>query len=96
MGYSALQIPDLIRLVSRHFTKYIGKKRSFIHNVVPYTTKIQITEVFSANMNHFSTPSNPNSEVLQRIKSELENISRRIDSLEKFTLKMNDRLEDIV
>ena len=95
LGYSALQIPDLIQLVSRNFKKYLAKSRSIKHNVVPYTTKIHVKEDLPEIINQIST-TNPNFDVLCMIHEKLEHISQRIDTLEKFTLKMNQKLEEIV
>ena len=94
LGYSALQIPELIQLISRHLKKYLAKRRSVIKNLVPNTTQIQIKEALPTNISQLSITTNPNSDVLRKIQLELEHMSQRFDTLETFTHKMNEKLEE--
>jgi hypothetical protein len=93
LGYSALQIPDFIRFVSQQFKKYLRKRRFFVHNDVQNALKIDVKEALSDNINKLSTTTNPNSDVLQIIQIKLENMSQKVDVLEKFALKMNGNPE---
>ena len=64
-----------------------------MHDVVSHTTQLQVKEALSTNINQLSITTNPNTDILRMIQSELEHISQRIDTLETFMLKMNGKLE---
>ena len=57
LGYSALQLPDFIVLVSQHFRKYLTKRRSVMANVVTITTQLQVKEELPTAVNQLSITS---------------------------------------
>ena len=83
-------------MVSRHFNKYLAKRKSVIHDVVAHTTHLLVKEALPKNFNQLLIATNPNSDVLHMIQSERVHLSQRIDTLEKITLKMNEKLEKII
>ena len=56
LGYSILQIPHLISLISRQLKKYLAKRQSDVDND---TTKIHVEEAISENVNYGSTTTTP-------------------------------------
>ena len=87
LGYSALQILDLMQFVSREFKKYHDKRRSTIHDAAQHTSEIHVKTVIRHNINQCLTKGNPNSDVLCIILTELELISEKVDALEKIISK---------
>ena len=91
LGYSILQIPDFIQLISPQFKKYLAKRKTDVYIGVKHATNVHVQAAISENTKYGSQRTNPNSEILRihvmlRMQSELENMSQRMDAIENFIL----------
>lgn len=93
LGYSLLQLPDLILWISRKTKKYYENKRSRSDNTVPFP----LEETQFANGSH----SKGNSEeqgiykALYFVQIEQTKMAQRIDILTEFMNKMNEKGNEV-
>ena len=84
LGYSLLQIPDLILLLSRNAKKYFGKRNASVHNDLPHPTKIYVNERLPNNIGLISTTRNTDCGCKHTsclLRSELEQMSQKVEKV---------------
>ena len=94
MGYSLLQIPELIQHLFLHFEKYLSKRRTVAHTGTQHITYVKSKEELSENVSHVTMTTNPNYDVLRMMQSEIERISQ--EAIENFALKINEKKEELL
>ena len=91
LGYSLLEIPDLIRFMCRKAKKYFENRKSNVTNILPHPTKVNVTEQISNNTVLQMTTTYSGLENTSRsLQSELEQISREVDG---FSLDIRGKIE---
>ena len=91
MGYSLLQIPDFIQLVSEKFKKYLAEGKASSEKTIEHTTKIFVREQLPEHAENRPNTENLILEILRRMQSDLEHQCQRINELENFTFILNEK-----
>ena len=74
MGYSLLQIPDLIILVSQNTKKYFGKRKNSVTNTLSRPSEMKVNEPW--NVDEFS----------HEIRGEIEALKVKMEIIERHYL----------